>query len=1087
MDCYRAQRRWRKVEELWQRAGRGVADRRARRRGPHRLRRRARRPGPAARGARPAAQAGRAGRRRRRSTTCASGTRSPTSRSGPATSPAPASCSTRCAGPIPRSPTSPSASPRSADGGADADASDCPSRSRRPVRREPWRACAVETFGCSRDGGSASRERTPGAPSRSPTARRVASTARRPSSTRRPTIVARCSCASGCGGSRGAGHAAVRIERELTHRCSTGTPGSCRAVARPRRLGAYRVDLRCEPTRRAALLARLWRILELASVPARSTSSWCRRCVARGLADPRCSSGAGPTRPRRLAADEPSHPRRRSARPPRSLPRTAAADPDRRPRGEAMSSTDRRPPASTSAWSAGRARPRRRSGSSSRAPGSPPSPCAVPPAPTRRARHVGARSPSGTRPPGSRRSRPATRSSSSAGCAGASTSARAASAPGSTSRPSSIGRARDRRRIDAALRRALAALEAARMTRRDGRMNTRAPVPSRMRGECRRYRSMTQHNSASAHEPTQRGEGRVTATPETSSLEPEVLDEVVIRFAGDSGDGMQLTGDRFTDVSAVFGNDLATMPNYPAEIRAPAGTIAGVSSFQVHISDHDIVTPGDAPNVLVAMNPAALKANLAELPPGSTILVNSDAFDERNLAKVGYDANPLDDGSLAAYHVVQVPMTSLTLEACKELGVKPRDAERSKNFFALGLISWMYTRPVDPTLEWIEQKFGVAPAWCATPTSPRSRPACTSARPPSCSSTYQIQPAKLRARSLPQHHRQPRGRVRAHRRRAAGEPADPLRVVPDHAGVRHPPRALEAQELRRAHAAGRRRDRRRRRRDRRRVRRPARRHRHERSRASTSSPRRSASRSASSCRCVLVDVQRGGPSTGLPTKTEQSDLLLAMYGRHGESPLPIVAAYSPSHCFDAAFEAVRIALKYRTPVILLTDGYVANGVGAVDAPRRRRAARHLGAVRDRAEPRRRVLAVPPRPRDARPPVGDPGHARAHAPHRRHREAGRHRQRQLRPREPRAHDPHPGRQGGAASPTTSRRSRSTATPTPRCSCSGGGARGARSARRCAGCAPPAPRSAHAHLVHLNPFPAEPRRGARARTRRCSCPR
>jgi 2-oxoglutarate ferredoxin oxidoreductase subunit alpha len=201
----------------------------------------------------------------------------------------------------------------------------------------------------------------------------------------------------------------------------------------------------------------------------------------------------------------------------------------------------------------------------------------------------------------------------------------------------------------------------------------------------------------------------VTATPETRSLEPENLEEVVIRFAGDSGDGMQLTGDRFTDVSAVFGNDLATMPNYPAEIRAPAGTIAGVSSFQVHISDHDIVTPGDAPNVLVAMNPAALKANIAELPPGSTILVNSDAFDERNLTKVGYEANPLDNGSLASYHVVQVPMTSLTLESCKELGVKPRDAERSKNFFALGLISWMYTRPVDPTIEWIDQKFSSRP------------------------------------------------------------------------------------------------------------------------------------------------------------------------------------------------------------------------------------------------------------------------------------------------------------------------------------------------------------------------------------------
>ena len=184
-------------------------------------------------------------------------------------------------------------------------------------------------------------------------------------------------------------------------------------------------------------------------------------------------------------------------------------------------------------------------------------------------------------------------------------------------------------------------------------------------------------------------------TPTRRPEKPETVDRVVIRFAGDSGDGMQLVGDRFTELSAVFGNDLATLPNYPAEIRAPAGTIAGVSSFQVHISDHDILTPGDAPNVLVAMNPAALRANLSEVPPGSTLLINADAFEDRNLAKAGYAVNPLDDGSLAAYRVIQVPMTAITLEATAELGVKPRDAERSKNFFALGLVSWMYTRPID--------------------------------------------------------------------------------------------------------------------------------------------------------------------------------------------------------------------------------------------------------------------------------------------------------------------------------------------------------------------------------------------------------
>ncbi len=187
---------------------------------------------------------------------------------------------------------------------------------------------------------------------------------------------------------------------------------------------------------------------------------------------------------------------------------------------------------------------------------------------------------------------------------------------------------------------------------------------------------------------------------------PAQLDQVIVRFAGDSGDGMQLTGDRFTTSSALMGNDMSTFPDFPAEIRAPAGTLNGVSAFQVHISDHDILTPGDSPNVLVAMNPAALKANIDMMDKGTIILVNSDAFEERNLAKAGYAENPLTDGSLAAYTVYEVPMTSITQEVCKEAGVKPRDAERSKNFFALGLVSWLYTRPIEPTLEWITQRFG---------------------------------------------------------------------------------------------------------------------------------------------------------------------------------------------------------------------------------------------------------------------------------------------------------------------------------------------------------------------------------------------
>jgi 2-oxoglutarate ferredoxin oxidoreductase subunit alpha len=195
----------------------------------------------------------------------------------------------------------------------------------------------------------------------------------------------------------------------------------------------------------------------------------------------------------------------------------------------------------------------------------------------------------------------------------------------------------------------------------------------------------------------------------SGTQQTEQLDQVIVRFAGDSGDGMQLTGDRFTTSSAHFGNDMATFPDFPAEIRAPAGTLNGVSAFQVHISDHDILTPGDAPNVLVAMNPAALKANLELMAKGTILLVNSDAFEERNLTKAGYAENPLSDGSLGAYTVYEVPMTSITQEVCKEAGVKPRDAERSKNFFALGLVSWLYTRPIDPTLEWITERFGSKP------------------------------------------------------------------------------------------------------------------------------------------------------------------------------------------------------------------------------------------------------------------------------------------------------------------------------------------------------------------------------------------
>jgi 2-oxoglutarate/2-oxoacid ferredoxin oxidoreductase subunit alpha len=413
-------------------------------------------------------------------------------------------------------------------------------------------------------------------------------------------------------------------------------------------------------------------------------------------------------------------------------------------------------------------------------------------------------------------------------------------------------------------------------------------------------------------------------TAETTELTPEALDQVVIRFAGDSGDGMQLTGDRFTDVSAAFGNDLATMPNFPAEIRAPAGTIAGVSSFQVHISDHEILTPGDMPNVLVAMNPAALKANVAELAPGGTLLVNSDAFDTRALEKVGYAANPLEDGSLAAYRVVQVPMTAITLESTKELGVKPRDAERSKNFFALGLLSWMYTRPIESTLQWIDEKYANRELVRSANLAAFKAGYNFGETAELFDHPYEVAPARL----APGRYRNITGNIAtSYGLIAAAQQANlpllyasyPITPASDilHELSRHKNfgvRTLQAEDEIAAIGvaigaafAG------------------------QLAVTATSGPgvdlKSEGLGLAISLELplLLVDVQRGGPSTGLPTKTEQADLLLAMYGRHGESPLPIVAARSPSHCFDAALEAVRIALKYRTPVILLTDGYLANG------------------------------------------------------------------------------------------------------------------------------------------------------------------
>ncbi len=410
----------------------------------------------------------------------------------------------------------------------------------------------------------------------------------------------------------------------------------------------------------------------------------------------------------------------------------------------------------------------------------------------------------------------------------------------------------------------------------------------------------------------------------TSTRGAETLDRVVIRFAGDSGDGMQLVGDRFTELSAVFGNDLATLPNFPAEIRAPAGTIAGVSSFQVHISDHDIVTPGDAPNVLVAMNPAALKANITDVHAGSTLLINVDTFDTRNLDKAGYAQNPLRDESLGAFRVFEIPMTSLTVEATKPLGVKPRDAERSKNFFALGLICWMYTRPTEPLFDWIKTRFGNRPEVLEANLAAFRAGYNFGETAELFDHAYEIKPAKLPAGE----YRQITGNLAlSYGLVAAAEKAKlplfyasyPITPASDilhelsklkNFGVK----TLQAEDeisaagiaIGAAFAGNL-------------------------AVTGTSGPgvdlKSEALGLAVSLELpmLLVDVQRGGPSTGLPTKTEQADLLLAMYGRHGEAPLPIVAAQSPSDCFDTVFEAARLAIKFRTPVIILTDGYLANG------------------------------------------------------------------------------------------------------------------------------------------------------------------
>ncbi len=402
------------------------------------------------------------------------------------------------------------------------------------------------------------------------------------------------------------------------------------------------------------------------------------------------------------------------------------------------------------------------------------------------------------------------------------------------------------------------------------------------------------------------------------------LDRVVIRIAGDSGDGMQLTGDRFTQETATFGNDLSTLPNFPAEIRAPAGTLPGVSSFQLHFADHDILTPGDRPDVLVAMNPAALKANLADLPAGGTIIVDTHDFTDRALARVGWKGNPLDDGTLDRFVVHGVDLTQLTLDALADTELSRKDAGRSKNMFALGLLSWMYSRPVEGTLNFLRQKFANKPTIAEANITAFKAGWNYGETTEAFAVTYEVKPAPMPAgtyRNISGNAALAYGLIAAAQRAQlplflGAYPITPasdiLHELSKHKrfGVRTFQAEDEIAGIGAAIGAS-----------------------FGGSLAVTTSSgpgialKGEAIGLAVSLEIPLVicDIQRGGPSTGLPTKTEQSDLLQAMYGRNGEAPVPIVAPQSPGDCFDAILEAVRIALTYRTPVFFLSDGYLANG------------------------------------------------------------------------------------------------------------------------------------------------------------------
>lgn len=418
---------------------------------------------------------------------------------------------------------------------------------------------------------------------------------------------------------------------------------------------------------------------------------------------------------------------------------------------------------------------------------------------------------------------------------------------------------------------------------------------------------------------------RTPRSNESNGKELQQLETVVIRFAGDSGDGMQLAGTQFTNASAIFGNDVSTLPDFPAEIRAPAGSLSGVSGFQLCFSSHDIYTPGDEVDTLVAMNPAALKTNAGDLKRGGTLIVNENAFDKGNLNKAGYESNPLEgDESLSAYRVHKVPMTRLTRDAVDGLGLSTREADRCKNFFALGLVFWLYERDPAPTKEWLRNKFAKNPTIADANIRALEAGMNYGFSTESFTVHYKVAPAELppgRYRKITGNEALAFGLATAatltgKKLLYCGYPITPASDILHelsklkHFGVR----TMQAEdEIAAASAAV--------------------------GTAFAGELAVTASSGPGICLkgeamglgmitelpLVVIDVQRGGPSTGLPTKTEQSDLLLVMFGRNGESPLPVVAAATPGDCFATIQEAMRIAVEFMTPVIFLSDGYIANG------------------------------------------------------------------------------------------------------------------------------------------------------------------